>query len=213
MEHADDLVSEGVSDSDDEHDCSTIHLSALGKRRLRKPWEKILIVEVLGHKVGYRFLMGIEIEGRVCDSRLRNEFYLPKFYTEDVLGRFADHILGVQEMRPNFHPDEVKLDKTVIESKLTCQSLPSLNFSREERFVGWNTKRWWSCIIFGSLIGNLGEKDKKSESSKITEAEKEVSIEKNSGTKGEKLTVGMDSRFEDLTVTVNNIMKSDVLQF
>ena len=66
MEHADDLVSEGVSDSDDEHDCSTIHLSALGKRRLRKPWEKILIVEVLGHTVGYRFLVGIEIEGRVC---------------------------------------------------------------------------------------------------------------------------------------------------
>ncbi|KAJ6413712.1 hypothetical protein OIU84_006508 [Salix udensis] len=141
MEHADDLVSEGVSDSDDEHDCSTIHLSALG---------------------------------RVCDSRLRNEFYLPKFYTEDVLGWFADHILAVQEMRPNFHPDEVKLDKN----------------GDLERFGGWNTKRWWSCIVLGSLIGNLGEKDKKSESSKITEAEKEVSIEKNSGTKGEKLTVG-----------------------
>ncbi|KAJ6775152.1 hypothetical protein OIU79_018353 [Salix purpurea] len=184
----------------------------VGTAQKIKPWEKILIVEVLGHKVGYRFLVGIEIEGRVCDSRLRNEFYLPKFYTEDVLGWFADHILAVQEMRPNFHPDEVKLDKTVIESKLTHQSLPSLNFSREERFV-WNTKRWWSCIVFGSLIGNLGEKDKKSESSKITEAEKEVSIEKNSGTKGEKLTVGMDSRCEDLTVTVNNIMKSDVLQF
>ncbi|KAF9681795.1 hypothetical protein SADUNF_Sadunf05G0039800 [Salix dunnii] len=65
MEHVDDLISEGDSDSDDEHDCSTIHVSAHGKRRLRKPWEKILIVEVLGHKVGYLYLVGSEIEGRI----------------------------------------------------------------------------------------------------------------------------------------------------
>lgn len=43
MEQVDDLVSEGDSDSEDEDededDCSTICLSALGKRRLGKPWE------------------------------------------------------------------------------------------------------------------------------------------------------------------------------
>jgi hypothetical protein len=42
MEQVDDLVSEGDSDSEDEDededDCSTICLSALGKRRLGKPF-------------------------------------------------------------------------------------------------------------------------------------------------------------------------------
>ncbi|XVE48700.1 hypothetical protein DITRI_Ditri01bG0023200 [Diplodiscus trichospermus] len=54
----DDVSDDELENGDDENDeCPTIHVSIQEKRRLRSQWSKALIIKLIGHTVGYNFLV------------------------------------------------------------------------------------------------------------------------------------------------------------
>ncbi|KAJ4835907.1 hypothetical protein Tsubulata_006170 [Turnera subulata] len=112
-----------IEDADGEN----VVLSDDFKRRLEKPWEKAIIVKLLGREIGYRALQ-IKIQamwkptGPFCIIDLEGNFYIIRFWDNfDYLhaltgGPWAiyGHALCVQPWCQNFRADSGSVDKAVI---------------------------------------------------------------------------------------------------
>ncbi|KAJ8769183.1 hypothetical protein K2173_000958 [Erythroxylum novogranatense] len=122
-------VSEDDSDMDepDDPECPTVHLTTTDKLRIRRAWSHTLIVKVLGHRIGYRFLVAsLKRQWRLqCDvvlAEMGNDFYLVKLncledYRVVLEGgpwMVADHILAVMKWCPNFNRFAVSIDRATV---------------------------------------------------------------------------------------------------
>ncbi|XVF76607.1 hypothetical protein PTKIN_Ptkin13bG0279400 [Pterospermum kingtungense] len=113
-----------VDDGEDDKECPTVRVMAEEKRRLRKCWSKAVIIKLLGHTVGYNFLIRKlkalwQVRSTMDVIDVGNDVYVVRFANSDEMERalyegpwiIADHYLAVRQWRHNFDPYKFSVNR------------------------------------------------------------------------------------------------------
>ncbi|XP_019181905.1 PREDICTED: uncharacterized protein LOC109177015 [Ipomoea nil] len=120
-------------DEEDDPLCPTIRLSKEEVEMIRAPWQKTLIIKVMGRKVGYAYLrrrlaLMWKPKGSLDLIAIDNDYFLVRFGAVEDL-EFAmfegpwmvmDHYLIVKPWVPNFDPFADSTEKVLVWVRIPC---------------------------------------------------------------------------------------------
>ncbi|XP_019155204.1 PREDICTED: uncharacterized protein LOC109152077 [Ipomoea nil] len=120
----DDTSDDEGSEEQDDPECPRIRLSKEDKIRIRRPWRRTLIIQLMGRAIGYNYLVRRlrtlwKPEGHMELIDLEHEYFLARFELQrdyDIARCegpwiIQDHYLVVQQWKPNFRPQTSKIQK------------------------------------------------------------------------------------------------------